>query len=101
MEHRADAPGAPLRPADDDEQACPGPAPSSGARGLMNEFPALLVNRLILAAAWQTFWAAILAQLLAIGLGIPLGLAQLSRNPVLRSLAWTYNWLFQGTPLLM
>jgi His/Glu/Gln/Arg/opine family amino acid ABC transporter permease subunit len=64
-------------------------------------FGELLVHPLIIKAAWLTIWVAIVSQLVAIVLGLPIALAQLSGNPVLRGAAWTYNWLFQGTPLLM
>jgi polar amino acid transport system permease protein len=61
----------------------------------------LLIHPLIVAAAWLTIWVAIVSQLAAIVLGLPIALAQLSGNPLLRGAAWSYNWFFQGTPLLM
>lgn len=61
----------------------------------------LLVHPLIIAAAWLTIWVAIVSQLAAILLGLPIALAQLSGNRLARGAAWAYNWFFQGTPLLM
>lgn len=67
----------------------------------MIAFQDLLVNPLILSAVWLTIWAAIVSQVVGIALGLPIALAQLSNNPILRAAAWGYNWFFQGTPLLM
>lgn len=61
----------------------------------------LLWNPLVLAALWNTVWISVAAQALAIVLGIPLGAAEVSRFRPVRWLAWTYNWIFQGTPLLL
>lgn len=44
-----------------------------------------------------TAWSAVLGLL---G-GILLALARLSRNPLLRSLSWTYVWLFRSVPLIV
>jgi polar amino acid transport system permease protein len=44
-----------------------------------------------------TAWSAVLGLL---G-GILLALARLSRNPLLRSLSWTYVWLFRSIPLIV
>lgn len=61
----------------------------------------LFWNPLVLAALWNTVWISVLAQVFAIVLGIPMGAVEVSRFRVLRWLAWTYNWIFQGTPLLL
>src|SRR4051812_37113574 len=61
----------------------------------------LLTSPLVLSAVWLTIWAALAAQVIGTVLGIPLALAERSRNRALRWGAWGYNWLFQGTPLLM
>jgi len=76
----------------------PGPPPPAlGISGTL----ALLVSPLVLSAVWVTIWTAIAAQAIAVLCSIPLALAELSSLRPLKAVAWLYNWLFQGTPLLM
>ena len=76
------------------------PGAPSAALGLAGTL-ALLVSPLVLSAVWVTIWTAIAAQAIAVLCGVPLALAELSSLRPLKAFAWLYNWLFQGTPLLM
>ncbi|MBO3751604.1 amino acid ABC transporter permease [Streptosporangiaceae bacterium NEAU-GS5] len=53
----------------------------------------------ILAGVKNTIWLTIAAMAGGVTLGILLALMRLSANPLLRSVAWLYIWLFRGTPL--
>ncbi|MFE1598248.1 amino acid ABC transporter permease [Methylobacterium sp. ID0610] len=55
----------------------------------------------ILAGIRNTLVMAVLAMLLGIALGIVVALMRLSPNPVLKSVAAAYVWLFRGTPLIL
>ncbi|MFJ8013636.1 amino acid ABC transporter permease [Streptomyces sp. NPDC096339] len=57
--------------------------------------PAILDGLLI------TLQVAALSALLGLAGGILLALARLSSNPVLRSVSWTYVWLFRSVPLIV
>lgn len=48
-----------------------------------------------------TLILAILAEVLAVGIGTVIALWRMSTNPVLSAIAWFYVWLFRGTPLLV
>ncbi len=48
-----------------------------------------------------TIYAAIIAQLLGVGLGIVAALGGRSRNRLVRSIAGFYVWIFRGTPVLV
>ena len=52
-------------------------------------------------AALVTLWISLSAMLLGIALGLALALMQQARLHPLRWLAWTYLWLFRGTPVLL
>lgn len=67
----------------------------------MTTFVSLMFDPLVLGAVWATIWTAIVAQLLGVLFGLPLAIAQRSDNVVLRITASFYNWIFQGTPLLV
>ncbi|KAA0021074.1 amino acid ABC transporter permease [Antrihabitans cavernicola] len=58
-----------------------------------------LFDKRISAAAWVTLQLTVLAMVIAIVLGVVLAVMRLSPNPVLRSAAWAYLWLFRGTPV--
>ncbi len=55
----------------------------------------------ILAGLWNTLLMAILAMALGTGLGVLAAIARASPNPVLRTVALGYAWLFRGTPLIL
>jgi len=52
-------------------------------------------------AAFMTLWISLAAMVLGLALGLTLALMQPSRFRLLRWLAWTYLWLFRGTPVLL
>ncbi|MGF7124293.1 amino acid ABC transporter permease [Rhodococcus sp. BE178] len=58
-----------------------------------------LFDKRISAAAWKTIQLTVLAMAIAIGLGVILAVMRLSPNPVLRTAAWVYLWIFRGTPV--
>ena len=61
----------------------------------------LLLSPLIAQAAWTTVWVAVVAQTIGTVLGFIFGPMQLMRNPLPRTLAGLYSWIFRGTPLLV
>ncbi len=58
-----------------------------------------LFDQRVSAAAWVTVQLTIYAMVLAIALGVMLAVMRLSPNPVFRSVAWVYLWIFRGTPV--
>jgi polar amino acid transport system permease protein len=58
-----------------------------------------LFDQRISAAAVNTLALTVLSMVLAIVLGIVLAVMRLSPNPVFRSVAWVYLWIFRGTPV--
>ncbi|MFD4293879.1 amino acid ABC transporter permease [Rhodococcus sp. NPDC058505] len=58
-----------------------------------------LFDARITEGAWKTIQLTVLAMLLAVLLGVVLAVMRLSPNPVLRSAAWVYLWVFRGTPV--
>ena len=58
-----------------------------------------LFDRRITAAALVTLELTVLSMIIAIVLGVILAIMRLSPNPVLKSVAWFYVWLFRGTPV--
>lgn len=60
-----------------------------------------LFDTRILSGAVVTLELTVLAMLIAIVLGTVLAVMRLSPNPVLRSTAWVYLWIFRGTPVFV
>ncbi|MBJ8343113.1 amino acid ABC transporter permease [Antrihabitans sp. YC2-6] len=58
-----------------------------------------LFDRRISEAAWNTMQLTLLAMAIAVVLGVVLAILRLSSNPVLKSTAWVYLWIFRGTPV--
>jgi polar amino acid transport system permease protein len=58
-----------------------------------------LFDSRISAAAWNTLQLTIYSMALALALGVLLAVMRLSPNPVFRSVAWVYLWIFRGTPV--
>lgn len=58
-----------------------------------------LFDRRISQAAWVTLTLTIYAMIGAIILGLLLAIMRLSPNPVVKSIAWLYLWIFRGTPV--
>ncbi|MEN8651449.1 amino acid ABC transporter permease [Streptomyces sp. 21So2-11] len=48
-----------------------------------------------------TLWLTGVVMVLGFLLGTPLAVLRLSGNPVLRTLSWSYVWIFRSTPLLV
>ena len=53
----------------------------------------------IFQAAGVTLALTVLSMLLAVIMGLILAVMRLSENPVLKSMAWLFLWLFRGTPV--
>jgi polar amino acid transport system permease protein len=52
-------------------------------------------------AALVTLWVSVTSMALGSAIGLALALMQQSRFRLLRYVAWTYLWLFRGTPVLL
>ena len=55
----------------------------------------------VLSGLWGTIRLTATAALIGFGLGTVLALMRLSRSPLLRSVAWTYTWIFRSVPLIL
>src|SRR5260221_8112921 len=60
-----------------------------------------LTAKVILEGITNTMVMAVLAMALGIVLGVVAAIMRLSPNPVLKSVASGYTWLFRGTPLIL
>jgi polar amino acid transport system permease protein len=58
-----------------------------------------LFDQRISQAAVVTLELTVLAMIVGIILGVTLAVMRLSPNPVLKSTAWVYLWIFRGTPV--
>ena len=58
-----------------------------------------LFDRRISQAAVVTLQLTVLSMVIAIILGVILAVMRLSPNPVVKSIAWFYLWIFRGTPV--
>lgn len=58
-----------------------------------------IFDKRISAAALVTLQLTVYAMIIAITLGLVLAIMRLSPNPVLKSIAWLYIWIFRGTPV--
>jgi polar amino acid transport system permease protein len=58
-----------------------------------------LFDRRISQAAWVTLALTVYSMMGAIVLGLLLAVMRLSPNPVVKSVAWLYLWIFRGTPV--
>jgi polar amino acid transport system permease protein len=54
-----------------------------------------------LGGLWRTIYISVLAQVIAVILGLVIALARRSTLRILRSVAGTYVWILRGTPLLV
>ncbi|WP_426596016.1 amino acid ABC transporter permease [Cellulomonas sp. McL0617] len=55
----------------------------------------------VLSGLWGTIRLTFTAALIGFGLGTVLALMRLSRSPLLRSVAWSYIWIFRSVPLIL
>ena len=60
-----------------------------------------LFRDIFIDAAWNTLRISILAQLIAIAIGLAVAVPRNLRTPVLSQLGGLYVWFFRGTPLLL
>lgn len=58
-----------------------------------------IFDRRITVAAFTTVQLTVLAMIIAVLLGVLVAVARLSPNPVVKSVAWFYLWVFRGTPV--
>ena len=58
-----------------------------------------LFDERIASAAWNTLQLTFWAMVLGVSLGVVLAVMRLSPNPVFKSVAWVYLWIFRGTPV--
>jgi polar amino acid transport system permease protein len=58
-----------------------------------------LFDKRISAAALVTLELTVISMIIAIILGLILAIMRLSPNPVVKSVAWLYLWIFRGTPI--
>jgi polar amino acid transport system permease protein len=58
-----------------------------------------LFDQRISTGAWNTLQLTVWAMVIGVVLGVILAVMRLSPNPVLKSAAWVYLWLFRGTPV--
>ena len=58
-----------------------------------------LFDTRILTGAWYTLQLTVYSMIIAIVLGVTVAVMRLSPNPVVKSVAWVYLWLFRGTPV--
>jgi polar amino acid transport system permease protein len=58
-----------------------------------------LFDKRIGTGVWVTIQLTIYAMLIGVVLGVIIAVMRLSPNPVLKSTAWTYLWIFRGTPV--
>lgn len=58
-----------------------------------------LFDQRIAQGALVTLELTVLAMVIGVVLGVTLSVMRLSPNPVLRSVAWVYLWIFRGTPV--
>jgi polar amino acid transport system permease protein len=64
-----------------------------------NIFWKYLFDQRISLGAWNTIQLTIYSMVLALVLGVTLAVMRLSPNPVFKSVAWVYLWVFRGTPV--
>jgi polar amino acid transport system permease protein len=58
-----------------------------------------LFNERILFGVWNTLQLTVYAMVLGVVLGIVLSVMRLSPNPVFQAIAWSFLWIFRGTPV--
>jgi len=62
-------------------------------------FAKYLFNERIITGVLITLALTVTSMVIAIVLGVVLAVMRLSPNPVLKSVAWVYLWIFRGTPI--
>jgi polar amino acid transport system permease protein len=62
-------------------------------------FTSYLFDQRISTAALITLELTVISMVIAVVLGVILAVMRMSDNPVLKSVAWLYLWIFRGTPI--
>ena len=60
-----------------------------------------LFDENIIRGVQTTLWLTAAAMVIGLVLGVIVAVARLSKNPLVASAAWTYVWIFRGTPVLV
>ena len=76
-------------------------APFAGGQIEWSYVGRFLTAKVILEGIVNTMVMAVLAMALGIVLGVVVAVMRLSPNPVLKTVAAGYTWLFRGTPLIL
>lgn len=58
-----------------------------------------LFDTRVVGALWYTLQLTIYSMIIAVILGVLIAIMRLSPNPIFRSVAWFYLWIFRGTPV--
>ena len=66
-----------------------------------NLVPKYLVDPLILGGLFTTIWLSLASMAIGLVVGLIFSFMRLSKYRLISAIAWTYVWLFQGTPLLL
>jgi polar amino acid transport system permease protein len=64
-------------------------------------FGKYILDERIVSGVWITIQLTVLSMILAVVLAVILAVMRLSPNPVFRSVAWVYLWIFRGTPVFV
>ncbi|MCV7226733.1 amino acid ABC transporter permease [Mycolicibacterium komossense] len=64
-------------------------------------FGKYILDERIVSGVWITIQLTVWSMILAIVLAVILAVMRLSPNPVFRSVAWVYLWVFRGTPVFV
>lgn len=62
-------------------------------------YRAYIFDTRILTAAGHTLALTVLSMIIGVVLGVVLAVMRMSPNPVFKSIAWLYLWVFRGTPI--
>ncbi len=62
-------------------------------------YRAYIFDTRVLTAAGHTLALTVLSMIIGVVLGVVLAVMRMSPNPVFKSIAWLYLWVFRGTPI--
>lgn len=66
-----------------------------------NAFFEYLISPYLLQGAWTSLWLTVISMAIGLVLGLVAAMLRMSKNPILRTPAEFYVWLWRGTPLLV
>ncbi|MDI6022886.1 amino acid ABC transporter permease [Leucobacter sp. UT-8R-CII-1-4] len=58
-----------------------------------------LFDTRIMSGVWYTLQLTVYSMIIAVILGVTVAVMRMSPNPVVKSVAWVYLWVFRGTPV--